>query len=162
MAEANPTLVGTKIGHGDATKMGANGRAHEDLSVDGVGERGDGDLIEEGIVGERVGILDLRESETTDEDEFSVPRGLERFTRGKLRDIKLLVGVTDVSSSRDHLLVEAGDDGLHTEHVATDDETLQHVDLSSLDFIILVLLVPKSILIIGRPPPFANATGSVG
>jgi hypothetical protein len=36
MAEANPTLVGTEIGNGDATEMGANGGAHEDLGVFGI------------------------------------------------------------------------------------------------------------------------------
>ena len=38
MAEANPTLVGTEIGNGDATEMGANGGAHEDLGVFGIRE----------------------------------------------------------------------------------------------------------------------------
>jgi hypothetical protein len=44
------------------------------------------------------------------------------------------------------LLIKGSHDGLDTEHVAADDETLQHVDLGSLDFIVLVLFVPESIL----------------
>lgn len=145
MAEADPTLVGSEVGDGDATKMGTDGGAHQDLRVDGVGEGGDGHLIEEGGVRERVGVLDLGEGQTTHENQLSVPRGLEDLTGGQLRDVELLVGVTDVSGTGDHLLVEAGDDGLHTKHVAADDEALQHVDLSSLNLVVLGLLVPKSI-----------------
>jgi hypothetical protein len=43
-------------------------------------------------------------------------------------------------------LIDGGDNGLHTEHVAADDEALQHVDLSSFDFIVLVLFIPESII----------------
>jgi len=145
VAEANPTFVGTKVGHWDATEMGANSRAHENLRVDGIRKGSHGHLIEEGGVGEGVRFLDLGKGKTTDEDELSVPRGLEDLTGRKLRDVELLIGVTDVSSSRDHLLVEGSHNGLNSKHVAADNETLQHVNLGSLDFIVLVLLVPESI-----------------
>ena len=59
VAEANPSLVGTKIGNGDATEMGANGGAHENLGVFGVREGSHGLLIEEGRVGERAGLFHL-------------------------------------------------------------------------------------------------------
>lgn len=144
MAEAHPTLVGTEVGHGDTTKMGANGRAHQDLRVHGVGQRGHGHLIEQGRGGESVCLSNLREGQSADENKLSVPRGLEGLTRGKLGDVELLVGITDVSGTGDHLLIDAGDDCLDTEHIAAQNETLQHVDLSSLDFIVLVLLVPES------------------
>jgi hypothetical protein len=147
VAEANPTLVGTEVGHGDATEMGANSRAHENLRVDGIRKRCHGHLIEEGGVWESIRFLDLGKGKTTDEDELSVPRGLEDLTGRKLRDVELLIGVTDVSSSRDHLLVESSHNGLNSKHVAADNESLQHVNLGSLDFIVLVLLVPESVLI---------------
>lgn len=149
MAEANPTLVGTKIGDGDATEMGANGGAHENLGVLGVGEGGHRSFVEQGRIWERASLLHLCLCQSSNENELSVPGGLENLTGRKLRDVELLVGVTDISSSRDHLLIECGDNGLDTEHVRTEDEALQHVDLSSLDFIVLVLLVPDSIMLGG-------------
>jgi len=33
MAEADPSLVGSEIRHGDTSQMGANGRAHENAGV---------------------------------------------------------------------------------------------------------------------------------
>ncbi len=155
MAEAHPALVGTEVGHGNATKMGTNGRAHQNLGVDGVRQGGHGDLIQEGRVGQRASLLHLGQGQTTDEDKLTVPRCLEHFTRWQLGDIEFLVGVSDVSSSRDHLLVEASDDSFNSKHVAADDKALEHIDLSSLNFVVLVLLIPESIKLIGvrESPP---------
>lgn len=36
MAQANPTLVGSEIRHGDATQVSANGRAHKNAGVSGI------------------------------------------------------------------------------------------------------------------------------
>lgn len=70
---------------------------------------------------------------------------MQDLTRWKLRDLELLVGISDISSSGNHLLIETGNNGLDSKNVAADNETLEHVDLSSLDFIVLVLLIPESI-----------------
>ena len=59
VAQAHPALVCAEVGHGDAAEMGADGGADEDLGVLGVGEGGNGHLVEEGRVGEGAGLLDL-------------------------------------------------------------------------------------------------------
>jgi len=72
---------------------------------------------------------------------------LQNFTWGQLGNIELLVGVTDIASSGDHLIVNDSEDGLDTEDVGGDNETLEHVDLGTLDLVILVLFVPKTVLV---------------
>lgn len=72
---------------------------------------------------------------------------MQYLTGGQLRDIELLVGISDVSHSGDHLLIKAGDNSLHCKNIATDHEALQHVDLGSLDFVVSVLFIPQSVLI---------------
>jgi hypothetical protein len=147
VAKADPSLVGTKIWDWDATQMSANGGAHQDLGVTSVGEGGHGLLIQKGGVWKSVGGPNLGQGESSNEDDLSVPGGLEHLTWWKLGDIELLVGVSDVSSSGDHLVVDHGDDGLDTNHVGGDDEALEHVDLSSLDLVVSILLVPESVLV---------------
>lgn len=144
VAKANPSLVGTEVGHGNATQMGANGRAAQHGRVTGIGNGSHGLLIELGGSGEGVGLVDLSLGKTTHKDHFSVPGGLEDLTRGKLRDIELLVGISNVPVSGDHLVVHNSEDGLDTKHVGRDNEALEHVGLSSLDFVVTVLLVPES------------------
>ena len=118
MTEANPALVSTDVGCGDAAEMGANGRTHENLGVAAVRKIGRGRLlVETGGLGESMRLSDLGLGETADEDDFTVPRGLQHFTWGKLTDVELLVGVSHVASSRNHLVVDDGQDGLKTEHV---------------------------------------------
>ena len=117
VTEANPSLVGSKIWHWDATQMGAHGRAHQNLGVSGVGKSGDGLLIQKGGVWKGVGVLDLGHGESSNEDDLSIPGGLENLTWRKLGDIELLVGVSDVSSSGDHLVVDDTDDGLDTNNI---------------------------------------------
>jgi len=145
VAQADPTLVGTEVGHGDATQMSANGRAAQNGRVTGIGDGGHGFLIELGGGGEGVSLVNLGLGETTDEDHLSVPGGLEDFTRGKLRDIELLVGISDVPVTGDHLVVHDSEDSLDTEDVGGNNEALEHVGLGSLDFVVTVLLVPESI-----------------
>ena len=147
VAEANPTLVGTKIGHGDATQVSANSGGADDGRVTGVGDHSLGLFVELGGLGKGIGLLDLGLGQTADEDHFTVPGGLENLTRGQLRDVQLLVSISDVSVPGDHLLVEAGNEGLDTKHVGGDNETLNHVHLCSLDLVVLVLFVPKSVFI---------------
>ena len=144
VTQADPTLVGSKIWHWDATQMGANGRAAENRGVSGLRDGGLGLLIEHGGGWEGVGLVDLRLGETSDEDELSVPGSLEDLTWWKLRDIELLVGITDVSVSGDHLGVDDSDEGLDTEAVVSEDESLDHVELSTSDLVVFVLLIPDS------------------
>ena len=73
-----------------------------------------------------------------------IPGSLEHLTGWQLGNIKLLVGVADVSIASNHLVVDDCKDSLETEDVAADDETLEHVDLSALDFVVTVLFVPQS------------------
>lgn len=70
---------------------------------------------------------------------------MEDFTRRKLRDIELLVRISDVSGTSVHLLIEDSDNSLNSEDVRAENESLKHVDLSSLNFIVLALFVPQSI-----------------
>ena len=41
-------------------------------------------------------------------------------------------------------MVDAGHEGLYSQDVAADDESLKHVDLSSLNFIVFILFIPES------------------
>jgi len=147
VAEANPTLVGTKVRHGNATQVSANSGGADDGRVTGIRDHSLGLLVELGGLRKSIGLLDLRLGQTADEDHFTVPGSLENFTRWQLRDVQLLVGVSDVSVSSDHLLVEAGNESFDTKHVGRDNETLNHVHLGSLDLVVFVFFVPKSVLI---------------
>ena len=89
-------------------------------------------------------MVDLRLGETSDEDELSVPGSLEDLTRGQLRDVELLVGVTNVTITGDHLVVDDGDKSLDTEDVVAENEALDHVHLGATDLVVTVLLVPYS------------------
>ena len=117
VTKANPSLVGTEIWHWDATQMSANGRAHQDLGVTGVGKSSDGLFIQKGGVWKTVGVLDLSHGKSSNEDDLTVPGGLKNFSWWELRDVHFLVGVSDVSSSGDHLVVDDGNDGLDTNNV---------------------------------------------
>ena len=145
VTQANPSLVGSEIWHWDATQMSANSRAAENGRVTGIRDGGLGLLIEHGGGWESVGLVDLRLGETSDEDEISVPRGLKNLTWWKLRDIKLLVSVSHVSVSSDHLGVDDGDEGLDSKAVVSENESLDHVKLGTSDFVVTVLLIPDSI-----------------
>ena len=59
VTEANPTLVSSEIWHWNTSKMGANGRADQDLRVSSWRKGGLRLLIEEGSVWESLGVLDL-------------------------------------------------------------------------------------------------------
>ena len=150
VAQADPALVGTEIGHGDAAQVSADSRAAHDGGVAGVRDGGLGLLIELGGGGQGVGLIDLRLGETTDEDQVTVPGGLEHLTWGQLRDVELLVGITDVSVTGDHLVVQNGDESFDTEDVVSKNETLDHVHLCATDLIITVLLIPDSVVIVSK------------
>jgi hypothetical protein len=147
VAEADPALVGTEVGHGNAAQVGANGRAAEDGGVTGIRGGGLGILVEEGGGGQRIGEVDLGLGEATHEDHLSVPGGLEHLTWGQLRDVELLVGVTDVASTSNHLVVNNSDDRLQAKYVRGDNEALEHVGLGALDLVVSVIFVPESVLV---------------
>jgi len=147
MAQANPSLVGSKIWNRNATQMSANGWADQNLWVGSVGKGSNRLFIKLGGQRESIGIFNFRESQSSNEDDFTVPSSLEAFTLWELGDIKFLVWISNISSSSDHLTVDDGDDGLDTEDVRGEDESLEHVHLSSLDLVVSVLLVPESVLI---------------
>jgi len=117
MAQTNPSLVGSKIWNWDATQMGANGGAHQNLGVTGVGKSGNGIFIQLGGEWKSIGVLDLGHGKSSNEDDLTVPRGLKNLSWRKLSDIELLVGVSDVSCSGDHLVIDDRDDGLDTNDV---------------------------------------------
>ena len=150
VAKADPSLVGAEIWHWDAAQMSANGRAAQDGRVAGFGDRDLGLLVELGRLGESVGLVDLRLGETTHEDHLSVPGSLEDFTWWQLGDVELLVSLTDISVAGAHLVVDHSQHSLQAEHVATDNESLEHVNLSALNLVVLVLFVPQS------TPPHVN------
>ena len=147
VAQANPSHVRSEIWYWNATQMRANGRANQDLRVTSVRQSGNGLFIQLGGERKSVGIFDFSKSKSSNEDNLTVPGGLEDLTRWEFRDIKFFIGISDVSSVSDHLTVDNGDDGLDTNDVSGEDETLHHVHLGSLDFVVSVLLVPESVLI---------------
>ena len=147
VAQADPALVGTQVGHGNAAQMRADSRGANNARVAGVRDGGLGLLVELRGCGKSIGLVDLRLGQTTHENQITVPGGLEDLTRGQLRDIKLLVGITNISVTGDHLIVEHGDEGLNAEDVVTKNESLHHVELSTADLIVTILLIPHSVLI---------------
>ena len=144
VAQAHPALVGAEVGHRDATQMGADGRAAHNRGVAGIRNRRLGLLVELGGGGQSVSLIDLRLRETTHEDEITVPGGLEDLTGRELRDVQLLVGVTHVTITGDHLIIDDGDESLDTKDVVTENEALHHVHLSTSNLVVTVLLVPDS------------------
>lgn len=128
--------------------MSANGGADKNLRVTTVRQVGWWRLlIKSSGLWESVSLSDLGLGESSDEDGLTIPRSLEHFTWWQLRDIKLLVRVSDISSSSVHLTVDDHEDGLKTKDISGKDETLEHIDLGTLNLVVLVLLIPQSVLI---------------
>jgi hypothetical protein len=144
MAKTNPSLVGTEIGHWNASQVSADGWTHQHHRVAGLGKGRLRGLVQSGGIWQSLGLFHFTESESSHENQFSVPSSLEHFSGGELRDVQLLVWVSHVSDSGNHLLVDASHEGLNSEDIAADDESLKHVDLSSLDFIVFILFIPES------------------
>ena len=145
VAQADPALVRAQVGHRDATQVSANGRAAHDRRVTGIRDGGLGFLVELGGGGEGVGLVDLGFGETSDEDEVTVPGGLEHLTGGQLRNVELLVGVTHVSVTSDHLVVQHSHQGLNSENVVSEDKALNHVKLGAANLVVTVFLIPGSV-----------------
>ena len=147
VAKAHPALIGTNVGSGNATQVSANGGSDVDLGVTAVIQFGERDLIESSGLGKGVRLRNLGLGQSSDEDELTIPRGLHNFTGRKFANVDFLVGISDVTSSSDHLVVDDGDDGLDAEGVTGEDESLEHIDLGTLDLIVSVFLVPQSVLV---------------
>ena len=144
VAQTHPALVSTEVGHGDAAQVGANGRAAHDGRVACIRNADFAHLVKLGRWRKRVGLIDFRLGKTSDENDLTVPGGLEHLTGGQLRNVELLVGIANVPIASDHLVVDNREDGLEAEHVAADHEALEHVDLGTLDLVLAVLLIPES------------------
>ena len=145
VAKANPSLVSTQVWHGNATQVSANSRAAKHRRVTSRWNWSLGSSIEKSGVGERVGEVDFRFGQTTNENHLTVPGGLGDLSWGEFRDIELLVCVTDVTITGDHLVVNDSEDGLDANDVVTEDETLEHINLGAANFVVAVLFVPGSL-----------------
>lgn len=144
VAKADPTLVGTQVGNGDAAQMCANGGSADDTRVAGVGDGCLRFLVELRGRWQSIGLIDFGLGQTAHEDEITIPGGLEDLTRGQLRNVELLVCVTNVSVTGDHLIVNDGDEGFDAQDVVAENEALDHVHLCTTDFVVAVLFVPNS------------------
>jgi len=87
VTKTHPTLVGTQIRHGNATQMGANGRAAQYLGVTGIWNTGLRLLIELSSGRQSVGKCDFRHCETTHKDHLTGPGSLEHFSWGQFWDV---------------------------------------------------------------------------
>ena len=97
--------------------MGANGRTNQNLGVSGIGKCGHGLFIQQGGVWKCVGIFDLGGGKSSNEDDLSIPSSLKDLSWWEFRDIQLLVRVSGVSGSSDHLVVDNSDNGLDTNDI---------------------------------------------
>ena len=144
VAQTNPTLVRAQVRHRDAAQMRADSRAAHHGRVSSIRHWGLWFFIKLSRGRESIGLIDLRFGETSDEDKVTIPRGLKHLTRGKLRDVELLVSITNVSVASNHLIVQHSHKSLHSEDIVAEDKTLNHVHLSTFDLIVTVFFVPDS------------------
>jgi len=147
VTQANPSLVSTDVWHRNATQMGANGGADQHLGTDVWGERYHWLFIQKRRWGGWITFFDLAVSESSDENNLSVPGGLKHLTWWKLWNIELFIGVSDISSSANHLVVHGQKNSLQPNHIWGEDEPLHHVHLGSSDFVVTVGLVPHSVFV---------------
>ena len=147
VTKANPPLVGSKIWHWNTSQVSTNSRTAKNWRVSGIRNWSLRLLIEHGGCWESIGLIDLRLCETSDENKLSIPRGLKNLTWWEFWNIEFLIGITNISASSDHLRVENSDESLDSETVVSKNESLDHVELGTSDFIVTVLLIPKSKLI---------------
>ena len=127
--------------------MSANSRTHKNLRISCIREISFWWFIKKGIGWEGIGFFVFSKCKSSNKDELSIPRCLEDFTRGQLRDIEFFVRVSDVTSSCDHLMINYSKNGLYSEDVRGKYETLDHINLSSLDVIVFVFLIPESVFV---------------
>ena len=119
MAKANPSLVSSQVRHRNAAEMRADSRAHDDIGVTGISDHDLSVLVKLSGFWQVISLSDLTFSQTSDENHFSVPGGLEYFSLRKCADVQLLVCVSDVPASGDHLVVNKCQHGLHAKYVVS-------------------------------------------
>lgn len=147
VTQANPSLVCSEIWYWNTSQVSANSWAHKNARVSCIWKSNNWLFIEKSGIWESISFPDLRDSKSSNKDELSIPSSLKNLTRWQLRDVELLVWVSDISSSCNHLVVDNSNDCLDSKNVWGKHESLKHIDLSSLDLIISILLVPESVLI---------------
>lgn len=133
MADADVSVIGTEIWNGDASQVSADGGGDDDERFSGLVQNGLRILIESGGIRERVFLLDLILSKSSDEDWDTVPDDLHDFGGWELSNIDFHVGISIVSlpsieSSDDSESIDSGE-GQETSII----DGSQGIDLSSLD-----------------------------
>jgi hypothetical protein len=88
------------------------------LGITAVGQSSNRFFIKSSGLGEGIGVLDFSWGKSSDENELTIPRGLDNFTWRQFSNIKFLVGVSDVTSPCDHLIVDYSNYGLDGEGIA--------------------------------------------
>merc|ERR1712159_177043 len=111
--------------------MSADSRAHQDLGVTGIGQDDFLTLVDEGISGVFVFLLDFSSSQSSDENGGTVPDNLHNLTRGKVTDFHLHISILIVSLPS----IQSADEA-HDEKSGQADETsvvngTDHIKLSS-------------------------------
>lgn len=133
MADADVSVIGTEIWNGDASQVSADGGGDDDERFSGLVQNGLRILIESGGIRERVFLLNLILSKSSDEDWDTVPDDLHDFGGWELSNIDFHVGISIVSlpsieSSDDSESIDSGE-GQETSII----DGSQGIDLSSLD-----------------------------
>lgn len=133
MADADVSVIGTEIWNGDASQVSADGGGDDDERFSGLVQNGLRILIESGGIRERVFLLDLILSKSSDEYWDTVPDDLHDFGGWELSNIDFHVGISIVSlpsieSSDDSESIDSGE-GQETSII----DGSQGIDLSSLD-----------------------------
>lgn len=140
MTNADPSVVGSEVGDRNATQMGADCRADENLCTSCLIQANLTDFIEQGRSGELIFILNLLGSKSSNEDGCSVPDDLQYFSRWDFGDIDFKIGISIISCPS----IESADDSDDVESCQVGHGSVvdcaQHVDLSPSD-IGLVLIV---------------------
>lgn len=141
MADADPTVVGSEVGNGDAAQVGADCRADQDLSISCRVDADLAGLVEEGRLGEFVLLLvHLCSGQSSDENGSAVPDNLEDLSWRNFGNIDFEIGISVVASPP----VEPADDGesVETTHVCESgvEDCAEHVDLgsSNVGFVLVV------------------------
>lgn len=145
MADANPAIIGPQIGNGDTAQMSADSWAHQHLGFSGRAEDDFFALVQDGVSGIFVLLLDLLTCQPSYEHRSSVPHNLKHFGRRQLADVHFHVGVAVVSgppiqSAHEPNGVESGEvEGCSKEH------RTEGVDLGAAD--IGLMFVVDSVLV---------------
>lgn len=146
MANADPTVIGSQIGDGNAAQMGADSRAHEYLRITSRCKAHLADRIQKR--GFRVLVLflvHLLGSKSSNKNRRPIPNNLHDLPRRNLTDINLKIGISIVPGPA----IESADDGNRVESAQIGNagvvEGAEHVDLGAAD--VGLMLVVNSVLV---------------